>query len=182
MTDGEILGLFSDGQREKAFACIVDKYGERLYWHVRHMVCSHEDSDDLMQEIFVKVWHSLPKYRGEAQLYTWLYSIATNYSLNFLRRQKTRAALQFKSVTPEMENKIDEDPYFDGNDAQRALVKAIAKLPDKQRAVFNMRYFDELSYEEISEITGTSVGALKASFHIASEKIKAEVTKYSLSR
>ena len=121
----------------------------------------------------MKVWAALPSFRAEAQLFTWLYRIATNETLNFLARQKVRSVLQFKSLTEEMERKIDEDPYFNGDELQRALSKAIQTLPQKQRAVFHMRYFEDLSYEHISEITGTSIGALKSSYHIAYEKIKA---------
>lgn len=179
MDDKEILGLYSSGQREAAFNQIVSKYSEKLYWLVRHFLYSHEDTDDLLQEIFVKVWQSLPSFRGESKLYTWLYSIATNQALNFLHKQKIRAALNFKDLSTEMEDKIDDDPYFNGDKAQRLLLKAIRRLPEKQRTVFNLRYFENLPYEDISEILGTSVGALKASYHFASEKIKNELKKYS---
>lgn len=177
LTDHEIIQLFKDGQQDKAFNGIVASYGERLYWHVRHFVCSHEDTDDLLQDIFVKIWHSLPSFRGESRLYTWLYRIATNETLNYLRRQKIRSALQFESLSSEMDRRIDEDPYLDADALQRELSKAVAKLPDKQRTVFIMRYFEDVSYEDISEILGTSVGALKASYHFAAEKIKAELEK-----
>ncbi len=177
LTDHEIIQLFNDGQQDKAFNGIVASYGERLYWHVRHFVCSHEDTDDLLQDIFVKIWHSLPSFRGESRLYTWLYRIATNETLNFLRRQKIRSALQFESLSSEMDRRIDEDPYLDADALQRELSKAVAKLPDKQRTVFIMRYFEDVPYEDISEILGTSVGALKASYHFAAEKIKAELEK-----
>ena len=173
MSDNEIVKLIRDAKPEQAFDAIVKAYSERLYWHVRRMVCTHEDADDLIQEIFMKVWAALPSFRAEAQLFTWLYRIATNETLNFLARQKVRSVLQFKSLTEEMERKIDEDPYFNGDELQRALNKAIQTLPQKQRAVFHMRYFEDLSYEHISEITGTSIGALKSSYHIAYEKIKA---------
>ena len=174
MTDQEIIALWEAGQQERAFNEIVRYYSERLYWHVRRFVCSHEDTDDLLQEIFIKIWAALPSFRGEAQLFTWLYRIATNETLNFLRKQKVRASLRFQSLDAELERRIDEDPYFNGSEAQRLLSKAIAKLPEKQRIVFSLRYYEDMSYENISEITGTSVGALKASYHIAYEKIKAE--------
>lgn len=177
MTDHEIIQLFKDGQQDKAFNGIVGSYGERLYWHVRHFVCSHEDTDDLLQDIFLKVWNSLPGFRGESSLYTWLYRIATNETLNYLRKQRIRSVLQFESLTSEMDRRIDEDPFFDGDSLQRELSKAVAKLPDKQRTVFIMRYFEDTSYEDISEILGTSVGALKASYHFAVEKVKAELKK-----
>ena len=150
-------------------------YSERLYWHVRRFVLSHEDTDDLLQDIFLKIWTALPSFRGEAQLYTWVYRIATNETLNFLRRQKVRAALQFRRLDDVMEERIDTDPYFNGSAAERALSKAIARLPEKQRSVFIMRYYEDMSYEEIAAVTGTSVGALKASFHIAQEKVRAEL-------
>ena len=175
MTDKEILDLYNSGQRELAFKELVNSYSERLYWHVRRFLCSHEDTDDLLQDIFVKIWSSLSSFRGESQLYTWLYRIATNESLNFLQKQKIRAALQFESMTSKIEERIDEDTLMDGDQLQRDLMKAIQRLPSKQRTVFIMRWFDDLSYEDISEILGTSVGALKASYHFASEKIKAEL-------
>ena len=178
MTDKEILDLYNSGQRELAFKELVNSYSERLYWHVRRFLCSHEDTDDLLQDIFVKIWSSLSTFRGESQLYTWLYRIATNESLNFLQKQKIRAALQFESMSSKIEERIDEDTLMDGDQLQRDLMKAIQRLPSKQRTVFIMRWFDNLSYEDISEILGTSVGALKASYHFASEKIKAELEKY----
>lgn len=175
MRDGDIIRLYRDGDRERAFSEIVKAYGERLYWHVRRFVCCHEDADDLVQEIFVKIWAALPSFREEAQLFTWIYRIATNETLNFLRRQKVRAALSFRSIDSEMERMIDEDPWFDGDAAQRRLMKAMQRLPQKQRVVFSLRYFEDMKYEDISRITGTSTGALKASYHIAYEKIKKEL-------
>ena len=159
-------------EREQIFNKIVSTYSERLYWHVRRFVLSHEDTDDLLQEIFIKIWAALPSFRGESQLFTWVYRIATNETLNFLRKQKVRAALRFQSIDAELENRIDSDPYFAGTQAERELSKAVARLPEKQRQVFIMRYYDDLSYEEISSITGTSVGSLKASYHLASKKIR----------
>ena len=178
MSDKEILDLYKSGQRELAFKEIVDSYSERLYWHVRRFLCSHEDTDDLLQEIFIKIWTSLPTFRGESQLYTWIYRIATNESLNFLQKQKIRAALRFEDITARLDEKIDEDTGVSGDEAQKALMKAMSRLPSKQKTVFIMRWFDDLSYEDISEILGTSVGALKASYHFAQEKIRAEIEKY----
>jgi len=178
MTDKEIIELYKAGQREKAFSEIVESYSERLYWHVRRFLCSHEDTDDLLQEIFIKVWSSLSSFRGESQLYTWIYRIATNESLNFLQKQKIRAALRFEDITSKLDDKIDDDTGVDGNEAQKALMKAVSRLPSKQKTVFIMRWFDDLSYEDISEILGTSVGALKASYHFAQEKIRAEIENY----
>ena len=172
MTDKEIIDLYKEGQQERAFREIVDSYSERLYWHVRRFLCSHEVTDDLLQDIFIKIWSALPSFRGDSQLYTWLYRIATNETLNFLNKQKVRSALQFESLSSKLEEKIDEDPWFNGDSLQRLLMKAIQRLPEKQRLVFTMRWFEELSYEDISEILGTSVGALKASYHFAVEKIE----------
>lgn len=180
MTEKEILDVFNSGQHERAFNAIVESYSERLYWVVRRLVNSHEDTDDLLQDIFVKIWTALPSFRGEAQLYTWLYRIALNESLNFLSRQRVRAVLQFKSLDEEMERRIDEDPYFNGDEAERTLSKAITRLPAKQKTVFLMRYYDDLPYEEIARITGTSVGSLKASYHIASEKIRKDLKNFTL--
>ena len=157
---------------ERLFNEIVQEYSERVYWHVRRFVNNHEDADDLVQEIFLKIWTALPSFRGEAQLFTWVYRIATNETLNWLRREKVRAALRFSSIDAEMERRIDSDPFFDGDAADRALSKAVAKLPEKQRQVFILRYYDEVPYEEMSAILGTSVGALKASYHIAQEKVR----------
>ena len=167
---------------ESIFNRIVKEYRERLYWHVRRMVGSHEDADDLLQEIFLKIWTALPSFRGEAQLYTWVWRIATNETLNYLRRQKVRAALRFASADELVAQKIEGDPYFNGTAAQRELWKAVARLPEKQRQVFVMRWWDELGYEDISAITGTSVGALKASYHIAQEKIKLNLSDSEVSK
>lgn len=160
---------------EKEFQALVEQYSEPLYWHIRQIVGSHEDADDILQDAFVKIWRALPDFRGESSVSTWMWRIATNEAMTFLRRKRVRAALQFSSISAEVERSIDGDPYFNGDEAERKLAKAIAKLPDKQRAVFCMRYYQELPYEQIAEITGTSVGALKASFHIAQEKIKEEL-------
>ena len=158
---------------EQVFNKIVKDYSERLYWHVRRMVASHEDADDLLQEIFLKIWTALPTFRGEAQLYTWVWRIATNETLNWLRKERVRAAfLRMQSIDAEMERRVQADPFFNGTAAQRELMKGVARLPEKQRQVCVMRWWDELSYEEISAITGTSVGALKASYHFAQEKLK----------
>ena len=177
MKDREIIELYSCGRHEEAFRGITDAYTERLYWHVRRFVCSHDDTNDLLQDIFIKIWTALPSFRGDSGLYTWIYRIATNGVLNHLRRQKVKSLLSFESISASLEKKIDEDIYFNGNELQRELHKAIQRLPQKQRIVFSLRYFDELKYEEISEITGTSIGALKASYHHAYNKIKEELQK-----
>lgn len=159
-------------EHERIFEQIVAENSEKLYWHVRRFVNAHEEAEDLLQEIFIKIWQALPGFRGDAKLSTWAWRIATNETLNHLRRERVRAALRFHSVDAEMERRIMADPYFNGTAAERELAKAVARLPEKQRQVFVMRWWDELSYEEISAITGTSVGALKASYHIAQEKLR----------
>ena len=177
MTDERIIDLYECGQREEAFNGIVNAYTERLYWHVRRFLCSHEDTNDLLQDIFIKIWAALPGFRGEARLYTWLYRIATNEVLNHLRKQKFKALVSLDSASGILERKIDEDAYFNGDQMQRELHKAIQRLPEKQRIVFSLRYFDEMKYEDISEITDTTVGALKASYHHAYNKIKDDLQK-----
>ena len=177
MTDKEIIRLYQSGRTEEAFKGIVETYSERLYWHIRRFLCSHDDTNDLLQDIYIKIWTALPTFRGDSQIFTWLWRIATNEVLNHLRKQKFKAMVSLDSSMEILRKKIDDDPYFNGNELQRELYKAIQKLPEKQRIVFNMRYFDELKYEDISEITDTSVGALKASYHHAYNKIKEELNK-----
>ena len=172
MTDKEIIYLYNSGQHELAFNLIVKNYSERLYLHIRRFVYSHDDADDLTQEVFIKVWAALPSFRGDAQLFTWLYRIATNECINFLRKQRLRTMFSLDSTESILVRKLEQDAYFNGDKLQSELHKAIISLPEKQRIVFNLRYFDEMKYEDISEITGTSVGALKASYHHAYNKIK----------
>ena len=176
MTDSQITDLLKSGHAEEAFREMVAAYSEPLYWHVRRLTNSHEDTDDLLQEIFVRAWGALSSFRGDSQIKTWLWRIATNETLNFLRRQRLRAALSFKSLDAYEEQRIDEDPWFNGDDAERRLMKALSRLPDKQRLVFSLRYFDEMPYEEMSRVLGTSVGALKASYHIAAEKLRLDIS------
>lgn len=175
MKDLDIISLYKDGRHEQAFKIIVDRYSEKLYWLIRRYVYSHEDANDLLQDIFTKIWTAFPSFRGDSQFFTWLYRIATNEVLNFLRKQRVRAMLSLESVTSILEKKADDDVFFDGTELQRELHKAMIKLPEKQRLVFGLRYFEELKYEDISKITGTSVGALKASYHHAYSKILKEL-------
>ena len=177
MTETEIIALYDSGRCEEAFSGIVECYSERLYFHIRRFVCCHEDTDDLVQEVFIKIWAALPSFRRDAQLFTWIYRIATNEVLNFLRKQKIRAMISLDSAGSILAKKIDEDISFNADRLQRELHKAILKLPEKQRIVFNLRYFDEMKYEDMSEITGTSVGALKAPYHHAYNKVKEEIQK-----
>ncbi len=176
--DDEIMAMYRSGEREDAFKALVQSYKERLYWHIRRFTCSHEDTDDLLQDTFVKIWTALPNFREDSKLFTWIYRIATNETLNFLRKQKVRGLLEMESLDNVLTKKIDEDTYFNGNEIQRELHKAIQKLPKKQKLVFNMRYFDDMSYNDMSEILNTSTGSLKASYHHAYKKIKAELEKF----
>ena len=172
--DSEILKKFAqENTRDEAFRMLLSKYQQKIYWHIRRMVISHDDTDDLVQDVFLKVWKSLSNFRSDSQLYTWLYRIATNESITFLKRKKIRNSVSIDDDDGKnMVKKLAESPYFDGDKAQMKLQKALLTLPEKQRLVFNMKYFDDLKYEDISEILGTSVGALKASFHIAVKKIE----------
>lgn len=172
MTDKEIIYLYNSGRHELAFNWIVKNYSERLYLHIRRFVYCHDDANDLIQEVFIKIWAALPSFRGDAQLFTWIYRIGTNEALNFLRKQKLRTIFSLDSADSVLIKKLEQDTYFNGDKLQTELQKAIIKLPEKQRIVFNLRYFDDMKYEDIAEITGTSVGALKASYHHAYNKIK----------
>ncbi|MEO9476334.1 MAG: RNA polymerase sigma factor [Cyclobacteriaceae bacterium] len=168
-----IQKIRNESTRHYGFNLILKTYQERVYWHVRKMVIDHDDAADLTQEVFVKVWTNLHKFREDSSLFTWIYRIATNESLNFLQKKKRRHLLRLSDVSSELASKIDENNLISGDEIQLKLQKALLKLPDKQRAVFNMKYYDEMKFAEISEVTGTSVGALKASYHIAVKKIEA---------
>ncbi|MDR2292876.1 MAG: RNA polymerase sigma factor [Prevotellaceae bacterium] len=176
-TDDKLLiEMFKSNESKNfAFNQIVLKYQERIYWHVRKMVINHDDADDLVQESFIKIWNSLDKFRGESSLYTWIYRIATNEVLAFLKKQKSHNHVSLQDVENDLRDTLKQDIYFNGDDAQIKLQQILASLPPKQRLVFNMKYFDEMKYEEIAEILDTSVGALKASYHIAVEKIKKNI-------
>jgi RNA polymerase sigma-70 factor (ECF subfamily) len=171
MKDRNIIALQKKGEYEQAFNAIVDAYSERLYWHLRKFIFNHEDTDDLLQEVFLKIWRALPFFRGDSQIFTWAYRIATNEALNFLNRSKSKALIDVEVADAMISEKMDEDPYFSGTAMQRELYKAVQTLPEKQRVVFNLRYYDEMKYEDMSKITGTSVGALKASYHHAYNKV-----------
>ena len=173
MEESYIIAKISDeATKHYGFNLLVKTYQERVYWHVRKMVIDHDDADDLTQEIFVKIWINLNKFRGDSQLFTWIYRIATNECLTFLKKKKRWSFLKFTDVQDELSSKVDNDHLISGDEIQLKLQKALLKLPDKQRLVFNMRYFEELSFNAIAEITGTSVGALKASYHLAAKKIE----------
>ncbi len=171
--DKDILDIYKqEGKQEYAFNLLVRKYSERLYWHIRKLTCDHDDANDLLQTTLVKVWQHLPDFREDSKLYTWLYRIATNETLTFLKKKRLGSFLSLSSYDKVLENKLQSDKYFNGDKLQLALQREIIKLPDKQKAVFTLRYFQQMKYEEISEILDTSVGALKASYHHAYHKIK----------
>ena len=172
-----IRQLASSEGRQKVFPMIVDQYSQSLYWKIRSIVLTHEDTDDVLQNTFLKAWKSLPTFQGKAKLSTWLYRIAINESLDFLRHQKT-TALSSADADLSVANRLLADDYFDGDKSQAVLQEAIATLPDVQRTVFTLRYYDEMKYSEISEILGTSEGSLKASYHIAVQKITDYVKRY----
>lgn len=161
----------------EAFNEVIRLYSEPLYRTIRRLVQDHEDTNDLLQNTFIKAWSSLENFRGDARLSTWLYKIAINESLSFLARERKRLNLSLDDQESALVNTIEADEYFDGDQAQMLLRRAVASLPEKQRIVFNMKYFGEMKYEEISSILGTSVGALKTSYHLAVKKIENFVEK-----
>jgi RNA polymerase sigma-70 factor (ECF subfamily) len=176
--DKELLYLFKDPvTKESAFTAILKKYQEKLYWHIRRMVIDHDDANDVLQNMFIKVWKGLENFREDSQLYTWLYRIATNESLTFLEQQKKRASTSLSDVENGLENRLKADTNFDANRLEWKLQLAIQKLPEKQRVVFNLRYYDEMPYEEMSRVLDTSEGALKASYHHAAKKIEEFILK-----
>lgn len=166
-----IQQLTDPATQRKAFELLVREYGEQLYWQVRRIVLSHEDADDVMQNVFLKVWNHLDDFHQDSKLSTWLYRIAVNESIDFVRRQKKQVTFSADDSDSGIANMLMADDYFDGDETQAQLQEAIAQLPDVQRTVFNMRYFDDMKYSEISDILKTSEGALKASYHIAVKKI-----------
>lgn len=169
----EIIALLQEPDRQReAFERIVGEYSEQLYWQIRRMVLSHEDANDLLQNTFVKAWLNLDYFRGDAKLSTWLYRIALNECLTFLNKQHAGTRLSIDEADAEMVNQLEGDPYFDGDHTQQVFLKAVQTLPEKQRMVFNLKYFQEMKYEEISQIVGTSIGGLKASYHHAVKKIE----------
>lgn len=173
MEDKELLEkIRHPDSRNYGFNLLVRAYQQRVYWHVRKMVIDHDDANDLTQDIFIKVHKSIESFREDAQLFTWIYRIATNECLSFLSKKRRRFLLPIEDVGKELSAKLDSSPHISGDDVQKKLQKALLKLPDKQRLVFNMKYFDDMTYEAMSEITNTSVGALKASFHHAVKKLR----------
>ncbi|MEW7277385.1 RNA polymerase sigma factor [Aquimarina sp. 2201CG1-2-11] len=167
-----LRALQSNSEINTAFAKLVSLYKERLYWHVRNMVKNHNDTDDILQNVFIKVYKNISKFKGESKLYSWIYRIATNETITFLNQKAKKYNFSNEELSQHLIENLKADIYFEGDEIQLKLQKAISKLPQKQQQVFNMKYFQELKYKEISEILETSEGALKASYHHASKKIE----------
>jgi RNA polymerase sigma-70 factor (ECF subfamily) len=177
LEDQELLAKIRNPEtRNYGFNMLVRAYQQRVYWHVRKMVIDHDDADDLTQEVFIKIHRYIDSFREDAQLFTWIYRIATNECLTFLNKKKRRFFLPIGDVGAELNQKLDSASHVSGDEIQLKLQRALLTLPDKQRVVFNMKYFEDLSYEEIADITTTSVGALKASYHHAVKKIEEFLT------
>lgn len=175
----EIIALLQDPSRQhEAFECIVKEYSEQLYWQIRRLVITHEDTNDILQNTFIKAWTNIDYFRGDARMSTWLYRIALNESLTFLNKQRANSQIYIDDTETDLLRNLESDPYFDGDDTQKIFLKAIHSLPEKQQIVFNLKYFKEMKYEDISEILGTSIGALKASYHHAVKKIEAFLDKH----
>lgn len=176
-SDEEILNLYRDEQsRNMSLHYLIQKYQQKLYWHIRKIVISHDDTDDVLQNTFIKTWKGLANFKEESQLYTWLYRIATNEALTFLKQKQKNNTTSIHPIEYQLSKSLESDTFFSGDEIQLKLQKAILTLPEKQRLVFNMRYYDEMPYEEMSNILETSVGALKASYHIAAKKIEEYLT------
>jgi len=173
LDDALILSKFTNEKtREEAFNLLINKYQQKIYWQIRRVVINHDDADDVIQEVFIKIWKNLASFRQDSQLYTWLYRIATNESLTFIKKKQAKNNISLDDLSVKMSESLNADPYFTGNEIEKKLQQALLGLPEKQRLVFNMRYYDDLKFQEISDILGTSVGALKASYHLAAKKIE----------
>lgn len=172
-TDEELLEMYRDEQsRNMSVHFMIKKYQKRLYWHIRKLVLDHDDTDDVLQNTFIKAWKGLANFKEESKLYTWLYRIATNESISFLRQKKQTNLTSIHSIEEYLSRNLESDSFFKGDEIQLKLQKAILTLPEKQRIVFNMRYYDETPYETMSEILETSASALRASYHLAAKKVE----------
>ncbi len=174
ISDSDLLEMFRiESSRNHAFHMLVTKYQKRIYWQVRRIIIDHDDANDVVQNVFIKVWKNLATFKEASSLYTWMYRIATNESLTFIKQKRANMYVPFDSVSGSLSRKLEDDNYFSGDAIQKKLQKAILTLPDKQRIVFNMKYFENIKYEQMSQVLDTSVGALKASYHHAVKKIEA---------
>jgi RNA polymerase sigma-70 factor (ECF subfamily) len=169
--DGDIFELLKSNV-DKGFRIVVERYSSKLYWHIRRIVILHEDADDALQNTFINAWRNIDNFRNESSIYTWLYAIATNESLAIINKRKKNAAVPIDDLGSYFANSQEGSTWFDGDEAQIKLQNAILRLPEKQRIVFNLKYFNDMTYEEMSKILDTSVGALKASYHHAVKKIE----------
>ena len=172
-----INALKNSDTQEIAFNKLLSDYKERLYWHVRKIVIDHDDANDVLQNTFIKVFDNINSFKQNSSIYTWMFRIATNESLNYINKKAKKIGISNEEWIAEKSDKLKSDPYFEGDEVELKLQKAISKLPEKQRIVFNMRYFEEMKYEKISEILGTSEGGLKASYHHAVKKIKTYINE-----
>lgn len=181
MTDEiTLITELKDSQtKEIAFRKLITEYKERLYWHIRKIVITHDDADDVLQNTFIKVFKNIDKFKGDSKLYSWMYRIATNEAINFINKRAKEKKVDINDYQNELTSNLNSDNWFSGDEVQLILQKAIASLPEKQRLVFNMKYFDEMKYHQISDILETSVGALKASYHHAVKKIEVFIKNYN---
>jgi RNA polymerase sigma factor (sigma-70 family) len=176
LNDKELVAQFREERnRQLAFRTILERYQRKLYWHIRRMLVDHDDTDDVLQNTFIKAWKGLDNFKEDSQLYTWLYRIATNETLSFIRQRKTDLMVRYGDVEYNIESKLDDSSQFSGDAIQKKLQLAIQQLPEKQRLVFNMKYFEDMKYEDMSHVLETSVGALKASYHHAVKKIESYI-------
>lgn len=172
LLEKQIKGFIAENDYDRAFALVMSGYKERLYWHIRNMVLSHADTDDILQNTYVKIWRYLPKFEGRSQVFSWVYRIATNETISFIEKNKRVKADSIDDTAGSVANHLMADQYFDGDFAEAMLREAVKTLPEKQQLVFNMKYFQDMKYQEISEVLETSVGGLKASYHHAVKKIE----------
>ncbi|MGB5435335.1 MAG: sigma-70 family RNA polymerase sigma factor [Maribacter sp.] len=170
--DSLLSDLRQPKTQAKAFEVLINTYKERLYWHIRRIVVNHDDTDDVLQNTFIKVYKNIDGFKGDSKLYSWMYRIATNEALTFLKQKANKLGISEPDLQERIVGNLQADIYFDGDEIQLKLQEAIATLPEKQKLVFNMKYFQEMKYEEISEILNTSVGGLKASYHLAVKKLE----------
>ena len=177
LSDKEIIDQIKNGTDvNRAFRVLIERYQQKLYWHIRRIVIDHDDTDDILQNVFIKAWKGLPNFREDANLYTWLYRIATNESITFINKKKKENNVDIENESYHLKAR-ESDYVMDGDEIQIKLENALLTLPEKQRTVFHMKYYEEMKYDQISEIVGTSVGALKASYHLAVKKIEKYLTE-----
>jgi RNA polymerase sigma factor (sigma-70 family) len=177
-TDIDILSLYKEeSTRNRSLELLIDKYQQKLYWHIRKIIIDHDDSDDVLQNTYIKIWKGLANFKEESALFTWMYRIATNEAITFLNAKNKRNTTSLHPIEYQLSKNLESDQYFKGDQIQLKLQQAILTLPEKQRIVFNMRYYDEMPYEQMSQVLDTSVGALKASYHLAAKKVEDFLTK-----